>query len=150
VDFITDHVAIGSRYDAQNLAELHRRGIGAVLNVAWDLDIAYAATGALVHPVEYHKVGLIDADGNEPTTLLAAVLMLYQLRARHERTLVHCHAGISRSTTVVTLYLSGHEGIPFSDALHRVQDKRPIVSPHPALVRLARGIGDWTTAIPLE
>ena len=149
MDFITDHVAIGSRYDAQNLSELHRQGIGAVLNVAWDLDISYAGTGASVHPVEYHKVGLIDAPGNEPTTLLAAVLVLYQLRARHERTLVHCHAGISRSTTVVSLYLSGHGRIPFAEALGRVQEKRPIVSPHPALVRLARSVGDWTTAIPL-
>ena len=103
----------------------------------------------MAKPVEYHKVGLIDGEGNEASTLLAAVFMLYQLRARHERTLVHCHAGISRSCTVLSLYLAGHDQTSFSDAVERVRAARPIVSPHPALIRLAGEIGDWTAALPV-
>ena len=152
MDFVTEHFVIGSRYDAENLPELHRREVGAVLNVAWDLDVSYEGFGSarMARPVEYQKVGLIDGEGNEASTLLAAVFMLYQLRARHTRTLVHCHAGISRSATVLSLYLAGHHGIPFPEALGRVREKRDIVSPHPALVQLAREVGDWTAAVPIR
>jgi hypothetical protein len=152
LDFVTEHFAIGSRLDAQDLPELHRNGVGAVLNVAWDLDVSHASSGhsALGKPLEYQKVGLIDGDGNEPSTLLAAVFMLYQLRARHERTLVHCHAGISRSSTVLSLYLAGHDQTSFSDALDRIRAARPIASPHPELVRIAVALGDWTATIPLS
>ena len=151
MDFVTEHFAIGSRLDAQNLTALHRNGIGAVLNVAWDLDISHAAAGmsAMARPVEYQKVGLIDGEGNEPSTLLAAVYMLYQLRARHERTLVHCHAGISRSSAVLSLYLAGHDTTSFEKALGRVREERPMVQPHPALTRMAEALGDWTAAIPI-
>ncbi len=150
MDFVTKHFAIGSRLDAQDLAALHRNGVGAVLNVAWDLDVSYTGTAsAIAQPVEYQKVGLIDGEGNEPSTLLAAVYMLYQLRARHERTLVHCHAGISRSSTVLGLYLAGHDQTSFSDALARVREARPMVSPHRALARMAVALGDWTDAIPI-
>ncbi len=151
MDLVTENFAIGSRLDAQNLTALHRGGVSAVLNVAWDLDVSHAGAGrsGMAKPVEYHKVGLIDGEGNEASTLLAAVFMLYQLRARHERTLVHCHAGISRSCTVLSLYLAGHDQTSFSDAVERVRAARPIVSPHPALIRLAGEIGDWTAALPV-
>lgn len=152
MDFVTDHFAIGSRVDAENLDELHRQGVGAVLNVAWDLDVSYDGCGAAsrLRPVEYQKVGLIDGEGNEPSTLLAATFMLYQLRARHTRTLVHCHAGISRSATVLALYLAGHDQTPFAEALSRVRAHREVVSPHAALLRLAHDVGDWTAALPTE
>ena len=152
MDFVTEHFAIGSRLDAQDVPELHCHGVGAVLNVAWDLDVSHASAGhsALAKPIEYQKVGLIDRDGNEPSTLLAAVFMLYQLRARHEHTLVHCHAGISRSSTVLSLYLAGHDQTSFGEALDRVRGARPTVSPHPELVRIAVALGDWTAALPLS
>jgi len=41
MDFITDRIAIGNRYDAMDLGLVILNGIGAVLNLAYDLDISY-------------------------------------------------------------------------------------------------------------
>jgi protein tyrosine phosphatase (PTP) superfamily phosphohydrolase (DUF442 family) len=144
MDFITERIAVGNRREAADLDLLAQHGCTAVLNVAWDLDIAYPpCPDRHVFPVEYHKVGLIDGEGNRPETLVAAVLMLAQLLARHERVLVHCHAGVSRSSTVVTVYLSARDGIPVAQALAQVRRARPVANPHAALVRLAGSLDGW-------
>lgn len=44
--------------------------------------------------------------------------------------LVHCAAGISRSTTIVVAYLILHEKMDYYDALAWVKQKRPIVKPN--------------------
>ncbi|XP_054165532.1 dual specificity protein phosphatase MPK-4-like [Oppia nitens] len=44
--------------------------------------------------------------------------------------LVHCHAGISRSSTVVTAYLMNKYDKPFVEALDMVRIKRPFISPN--------------------
>ena len=41
MNFITDRIAIGSRRDAMDLELIISNGIGAVLNLAYDLDISY-------------------------------------------------------------------------------------------------------------
>lgn len=146
MDFVNDRIAIGNRREAEDLSSLQEMGITAVLNVAWDLDISYGPGdgGAHTFPMEYHKVGLIDGEGNEPATLLAAALVLSQLLRRHKRVFVHCHAGVSRSPTVVSLYLADAEDISFDQALERVRSARPTASPHGALIRLVKQLDGWS------
>ena len=145
MDFITDQIAIGHEGEAMNLGFLEKNGITGVLNVAWSLDIVYDGFSRMdpVYPIEYAKVGLMDGHGNHPATLVAAVLMLDQLCARHDRVLVHCQAGVSRSPTVVGAYLAAKEGIPFSEALARVRRARPLADPHPVLIALASELNEW-------
>lgn len=52
------------------------------------------------------------------------------IMARHLRTssgdiLVHCHAGISRSSTVVAAYLVLEQGMSARDAIRYIQAKKP-------------------------
>jgi len=47
-----------------------------------------------------------------------------------ERILVHCHCGISRSVSVVILYLIQHRGMSFLDALTLVKAGRPQADPN--------------------
>ena len=145
MDFITDRIAIGNRHEAADIEMLQANSITAVLNVAYDLDLRYPNLDSSPYrfAIEYHKVGLIDGPGNEATTLAAAVYVLAQLLARHKRVFVHCHAGISRSTTVVSTYLAHTELINFDDALAIVQSRRPDANPHFYLRELA------TTLSPL-
>ncbi|XP_065668222.1 dual specificity protein phosphatase 13B-like [Hydra vulgaris] len=48
----------------------------------------------------------------------------------NERILVHCHAGISRSSTIVLFYLMIIRGYSLESALNRLKRIRPIVSPN--------------------
>ena len=46
-------------------------------------------------------------------------------------TLVHCMAGISRSTTLLIAYLIRYRGMKSDDALNLVRSRRSIVNPNP-------------------
>ena len=46
-------------------------------------------------------------------------------------TLVHCMAGISRSTTLLIAYLIRYRGMKSDDALSHVRSRRSIVNPNP-------------------
>lgn len=106
----------------------------AVLNVAHDLETEYLAK-------ELAKVGLVDGPGNLPGTLIAAACMLAQLLERHNRVLVHCHGGVSRSGIVVALYIAARaEKMEIDSAIALVQTKRSLVDPVPALRELARKV----------
>ena len=143
MDFITDRIAIGDRHEAQNLNLLFESQIDAVLNVAYDLDISHFNQVPPSHhkfQLEYQKVGMIDGSGNQPTTLIAAVYMLDELLERHQRVLVHCHAGVSRSSTVVATYLAHKDGMNFDEALEFVKSKRPRAAPNPALIAIAKSL----------
>ncbi len=142
MDFITERIAIGNRHEAADLDMLQKQDIDAVLNVAYDLDISYFDSSQYTYrfDIEYHKVGLIDEEGNQATTLAAAVYILAQLLERRNKVLVHCHAGISRSSTVVSTYLAHTEGISFDDAFSIVSAHRPEVNPHKSLRELAKSL----------
>lgn len=46
-------------------------------------------------------------------------------------TLIHCMAGISRSTTLLIAYLIRYRGMKSDDALNYVRSRRSIVNPNP-------------------
>ncbi|MCB9436139.1 MAG: dual specificity protein phosphatase family protein [Anaerolineales bacterium] len=61
-----------------------------------------------------------------------------QLNAGHA-VLVHCQAGISRSTTLALAYLIEYEGMSLPEAFARIVANRPMARPHPVLmISLAR------------
>lgn len=125
---ITERIYIGdSKSEASDICS-------AVLNVACDLDRDHGVR-------ETAKVGLVDGPGNMPGALMAAVCMLAQLLERHNRVLVHCHGGVSRSGIVVALYLAARtENMEIDAAISLVQSKRSLVDPVPALRELARKV----------
>ena len=53
---------------------------------------------------------------------------------------VHCRNGVSRSGMVVVAYLMARHGWTRDEALEKVREKRPIVRPHPAFMRL---LSEW-------
>jgi predicted protein tyrosine phosphatase len=130
MDYITPNIAIGHSEDAKNLD----KEFDACLNVAFDLDIPVSTNW------EYNKVGLIDGPGNTPDVLIAAVYMLQQLLCRHNKVLVHCHSGRSRSSTVIALYLTFAKGMNFDDAVKLITQKHPITNIHPKLRELAKEV----------
>lgn len=131
MDFITPRIAIGTFYEARGLVTRRPPEVGAVLNVAAEVNLPPPDGGD--YPFEYCKVGLVDG-GNSTVRLIAAVTALLDLCGRHSRVLVHCRQGISRSVVVVALGLAIWEGTDLESALQEVCRRRPFAGPHPALV----------------
>lgn len=89
------------------------------------------------HPLTTHHRPLADGPGNEWAAFEAAVDTARRLYRREGSVLIHCKAGISRSTTLVATALAAEEDRRFRDALALVQDARPYAMPNPALHTLA-------------
>ncbi|NGM69740.1 dual specificity protein phosphatase family protein [Natronolimnobius sp. AArcel1] len=88
-------------------------------------------------PRTTHHRPLTDGRGNDWTAFGEAVDTARNCYRRDGATLIHCKAGISRSSTVIATTLAAEDGLPFRVALERVQDARPLAIPHPALHELA-------------
>lgn len=121
---ITDRIGIGDSSDARQVPSI----IEAVLNVAVDLDIPLTQGN-----VYRHKVGLLDGPGNDDALLISAVMVLHALNRRHNRVLVHCHEGKSRSVMVVSAYVSIAGGMEFDKVLKDIMAARGVTEYRPAL-----------------
>lgn len=88
-------------------------------------------------PLTTHHHPLVDGPGNDWREFEAAVDAARRLHRRDGSVLVHCRAGVSRSSTLVATAVAAEEGRPFGDALAGVQEARPHAIPHPALHELA-------------
>lgn len=131
---ITDKIFLGDSAAAGDLDYLQEIGIDGVLNVAFDLDMRenYYYRG-----IRAHKVGLIDGPGNKIGDYYAAVLKLDSLLKTQNQVLVHCHAGVSRSPFIVSLYLLATKQVEGDlwHAINFVASKRPCVDPAGGLQR---------------
>lgn len=81
--------------------------------------------------VEYVKVNVDDTERSNLSPYFDRVAD----RIKHHRdnggsVIVHCAAGISRSTALTLAYFVKHEGMNLSDAYQLVHEKRPIVAPN--------------------
>ena len=121
---ITDKICVGDASDARQPPSI----IDAVLNVAVDLDVP--PTQGKVYR---HKVGLVDGPGNDDMLLISACLTLHALNKRHNRVLVHCQAGTSRSVMVVSAYVSIVGGMEFDRVLKDIMKARGVDDYRPAL-----------------
>ena len=97
-----------------------------------DFDAVLSATADPQPGTTVHHP-LTDGPENEWGTFAAAVDATRRLHRQEGPVLVHCKAGVSRSTTLVATALAAAEDRPFREALDLVQRVRPIATPHPAL-----------------
>lgn len=124
---------LGNRHAAD--PDRHDRAFDHVLSVSSD-----------AYPLTTHHHPLNDGPGNDWTAFAGAVDAARELHRRDGSTLIHCKAGISRSTAVLSTALAAEEGRTFHDVLTEVQEYRLHAVPHPALHELgvcylaARGV----------
>ncbi|MGA9401335.1 protein-tyrosine phosphatase family protein [Haladaptatus sp.] len=88
-------------------------------------------------PLTTHHHPLIDGTGNEWFAFESAVDAARRLYRADGSLLIHCKAGISRSSTLVATTLAAEEDRRFHDALALVQEARPYAMPNPALHELS-------------
>lgn len=126
ITMITDRIGIGDASDGRQVPT----SIDGVLNVAVDLDVPLTQGN-----VYRHKVGLIDGPGNDDALLLSAVMVLHALNKRHNRVLVHCQSGSSRSVMVVSSYVAIVGGMEFDKVLNDIMKARGVSEYRPDLYK---------------
>ncbi|WP_049970394.1 protein-tyrosine phosphatase family protein [Haladaptatus cibarius] len=89
------------------------------------------------YPLTTHHHPLIDGSGNEWSAFESAVDTVRTLYRKNGSLLVHCKAGISRSSTLIATALAIEENRALHDALATVQHARPHAIPNPPLHKLA-------------
>ena len=117
MDFILERLAIGDIHDAKNIS----RDITAVLNCTEEHDTNREG-------ILYLKIPLIDFQTINPEYIPRAVRWIKEVIADHT-VLVHCNAGIGRSSSIVVCYLC-EVGFGFEEAVRLVKSRRPDVLPH--------------------
>lgn len=85
------------------------------------------------YPLTTHHHPLDDGPENDWVAFERAVDTARTLYRREGSVLVHCKAGISRSSTLVATTIAAEEARRFRDALSIVQHARPCATPHPSL-----------------
>lgn len=106
--------------------EAHDREFDHVLSVTTE-----------AYPLTTHHRPLTDGAGNDWSAFEAAAAAARTLHRRDGSLLIHCKAGVSRSTTLVALTLAAEGDRTFHEALAIVRKARPCATPHPALHELA-------------
>lgn len=89
------------------------------------------------HPLTTHHHPLDDGPNNEWAVFEQAVKAAVDLYCQDGSLLIHCTAGISRSSVLIAVVIAAEEERPFREALNIVQQARPNAMPHPELHKLA-------------
>lgn len=99
------------------------------------LNVAYGVANPFPHLVRYRTVTVLDLPDTDITSYLPECCAFIE-EAKEEGgvVLVHCNAGVSRSTSMVIGYLMTKEGLAFDEALKQVKAARPSICPNPGFL----------------
>ena len=125
---ITPYMFLGGERNAHNHKELtYRTRVGFVLNAAWEVPNFFRDQLEYLHlPFQ----DFADQAGAMALALNRTLVFIDRARAHGSNVLVHCVAGISRSSTIVMHYLIRREGWTLKRAYEHVLNLRPIIRPN--------------------
>jgi len=115
---------IGNLRAASSPKWLHDHGITHVLNVGADKVEKLPGINYMRFEIED------DPSSNIAQLFDKAEAFITDALSSGGRILVHCHAGISRSCTIVAMYLVRNAGMKPIEALNFIRKARPIVQPN--------------------
>ena len=122
---VFEHVYLGSEWNAANLEELQRNGVGHILNVTREIDNFFPGQ------FDYLNIRVYD---DEATELLKHWDRTFKFIARAvdsgSKVLVHCKMGVSRSASVVVAYAMKAYDWDLQKALQHVKLRRSCVKPN--------------------
>lgn len=123
---ILPHLYLSCRKGASNRQSLEMNNISRVLNVTTEASEYQHMDGFTYHQIaveDKHEVNMLEC-------LPRAFAFIENAKAANEKILVHCHAGMSRSVTVVLAYLMKFEGFTLNNAYDYVKQKKSNISPN--------------------
>ena len=135
---VDDHVLIGGYLAAACPWAVRGAGVTRIVKM-FDDDETYFGGATRLSGIEYAVFPAEDhPDFDIRPAASAAFSAVLAAVAANEQVLVHCHAGVSRSATVVALYLMRKHGWSSGAAIGHLQSIRPIVRPNPGFVAALR------------
>jgi len=137
---VDSHVYIGGYLAAADADYVRREGFARILKLF--ADTPEYPGGRHRHPGVTYKVVEAEDRADYPLDVhFADCLEFIQDGIRRgEKTLVHCHAGVSRSGTIVLLHLMVNRGLDLDRALSLLRGRRPVVNPNPGFWLMLRGV----------
>ena len=128
--YVIEGVYIGSEDSAANLTALTECKITHILNVAIEVKNAFP------EQYEYLNIELLDIPQQNIRQMFSRTNeFIKQVIANNGRVLIHCSAGISRSSTIVLAYLLGIERMNYDDAYTLLKTARPVIRPNIGFVQ---------------
>ena len=125
ITLISKHIALGGRDDANDIKKLKGHGVSHVLNVAAQMPNFF--NGEFV----YLKIPLQDTDDASVSNVMPqAYEFIRRVETLNGRVLVHCISGVSRSTTVILMYLMQAHKMQLLNAYNYVHSCRPFIEPN--------------------
>ncbi|XP_026210103.1 dual specificity protein phosphatase 19-like isoform X2 [Anabas testudineus] len=126
VGVVRPFLLLGSQDAAHDIDILQRYKVSHVLNVA------YGVANKFPDYIMYKTLQILDLPDTDITSYLGECsIFIDQAREQEGVVLVHCNAGVSRSSSVVIGYLMLREGLSFQDAHSQVKLARPSTRPNP-------------------
>ena len=132
-DRVDANVLIGGHLAASDPDFIRREGISRIIKMNGDDD------GRYFRDVTYFVIPALDMPNYDISSdAVAAVQALVAGLEANEQILVHCHAGVSRSATVVLLYLMAVRGLSLDAAFAHLRRVRPVIAPNAGFMRTLR------------
>ncbi|XP_028279216.1 dual specificity protein phosphatase 19-like [Parambassis ranga] len=126
VGVIRPFLLLASQDAAHDIDTLLRYKVSHVLNVA------YGVTNLFPDQMVYKTLQILDLPETNITSYLEECSsFIDQAQEQDGVVLVHCNAGVSRSSSIVIGYLMSREGLLFDDAYSQVKLARPSIRPNP-------------------
>ena len=123
---ITDTLYISGKEDCMNLSVLQKNGITHIINMTTDIPNHFIEN-------QIHYLNLQALDSHKQTLsqfFQIAFGFIEAAKEKNGRVLVHCHAGISRSSSMVIAYLMWSRGWRFGDTIVFVKKQRSCIDPN--------------------
>eukprot|EP00944_MAST-04C_sp_MAST-4C-sp1_P015379 g15379.t1 len=122
---------LGDRHDARDRSTFEDLGINFVINATPDIANYFEGETINGRPMRYINVDLVDAEGVDIMCHFARTnRFLMKCKRLGGKALVHCRAGVSRSTSITCAFLMFNETWRLCDALDFCRKKRFIVDPN--------------------
>lgn len=135
---ITEHIFIGNSRISKDLRQLEYYGITHVVNCADELENNVKNYD---ENISWLWLPMIDCaqDGDVANYIPEAVKFIDEVVTNNNKVLVHCAAGISRSSSITIAYLMYKHNIRYERAFNRVKNMRSCCKPNSKFVEQLKG-----------
>lgn len=130
---IDTHLWIGTVYNAHSKDFIDTHGITHVLSCAKEF-------GRPEFEIGYHHLLITDdkTDSHTRQQFREGASVIHKWIRKGHTVIVHCHAGISRSVSVVMAYYMLYKGYTYNMAYLLLKEKRPTMNIHPLYIPILR------------